>query len=658
MLRALRTLLLVVATSCTGGGSAPVAPPDGAPEPEPPTKLTDIPRVTFRWNPDAGDKTVSPELGGPGFTGEGWTTRTDLYALGNPDAPQGGALTTELPDWPATLRTIGKDSASTLNTFVEYRLYMPLLDLDPVTLEFIPALATHWWISEDRQTWRFRIDPEARWNDGTPVTAADVVATWKLRMDPTMLEPSDMLTFGKLHEPVAISKYIVEVKPREENWRNFLYFATALRPMPAHEIGGMSGKDFLDKYQFAYPVSNGPYLVRPEDVDMGNSLTLTRNRQWWADANPYYDGWFNLEQFRFVIVKEPQLAFEKIKKGEVDFYIVPKAQWWAEEIPKLETVKRGLLLPRKFYNDAPIGLSGLALNMKRPPLDDLRIRKALQHLYDRETMIAKLFYDEYVPYSSYHQGGPYESPKNVVYPYDEVRAVELLEEAGWKDLDAEGYRVKDGRRLGFTVTYRSPLTERSLTVFQESCKRAGIKLDLQLLSPATAWKNFQEKQFEINEQSWSGLEFPNPETSWKGELARVPNNNNNVGFENPRVDALCAQYDREYDVQRRVEIVQEIDAILYEEHPYILGWYGPAQRVLFWNRFGMPEWGVGRYHEDSRYDLPLLWWVDPEKEKQLAAAKDDATITMDAGSRENRFWDEWASVHGAVATSAADLKAP
>jgi microcin C transport system substrate-binding protein len=649
---ALRPLVLVgMLAACNGADSSIEPQPAPGPQPAAPPENVDvqIPKATYLVDSAAGDANVSAELGGPGFTGEGWSTRMETFQLGNPEAPQGGQMAMSIPDWPATLRQAGQNWNTSLNYLVGPLLYMSLLDLDPVTLEFVPALATHWQISEDKQTYRFRINPAARWSDGREVTADDVVATHKLKTDETMLDPSSVITYGKLHPPKAVSKYIVEVSVKEESWRNFLYFS-GMSVFPAHEIGQLKGKDYLDKYQFAYTAVTGPYEVNPDDIDMGNALTVTRRKDWWGEANPVWDGWYNIEKFKFVVVKDPQLGFEKMKKGELDYMIVPKAQWWAEDIPALETVRRGLLVPRKFYTEAPIGTSGLALNMQRAPLDDIRIRKALQHLYDRETMIEKLFFNEYEPLTSYFQGEVYRNPNNELIPYDELTAVKLLEEAGWTQLNDKGIRVKDGKELVFTVSYSTQLSERSLTLFQESCTRAGIRIDLQLLSPATAWKNFQDKEYQIHDAGWGGLIFPNPESSWHSRLATEKANNNTTAFADPKVDALLAQYDHEYDVNKRIELIRQVDGILYEQAPYVLGWYNPAQRVLFWNKFGMPEWGSLRYGEQDQ-DLFYLWWVDPDLEKQLEAARTDANLKMDGGRKEIRFWKEWAKKNSAPNTS-------
>ena len=164
-----------------------------------------------------------------------------------------------MPDWPATLRQYGKDWNTSINYMVADLCYESLLMVHPSTLEYTPRLATHWRISEDKSTYTYRINPEARFSDGSEVTAADVVASWKLRVDPKTLDPSGNATYGKLNEPVARSKYIVEVTCNQPNWRNFLYFS-GMTVFPASEVG-IPGDEYLDKYQNAYVACTGPYEV-------------------------------------------------------------------------------------------------------------------------------------------------------------------------------------------------------------------------------------------------------------------------------------------------------------------------------------------------------------------------------------------------------------
>lgn len=599
--------------------------------------VLDIPMVRYEWDPNAGDPSVSAEDGGPGFTGEGWTTNLEYPAVGSSEAVPGGSLKTYLLDWPATLRLQGENWNSTFNFMVANLCQDALIGIHSQTLEFVPNVASHWWISEDKETYRFRINPQAKWHDGSPITAHDVVATWKLLTNPDIRFPSTTYTFNKFHEPVAKSKYIVEVKVKEENWRNFQYFG-GMALFKAEDVT-IPGEEFLKKYNNAYPTLSGPYSVNVDDINVGNSLTISRDHRWWGEGRAENVGLYNLEKYVYEIVKDPNLAFEKAKKGELDLYVVPKARWWAEEIPEIDAVNRGLLVMKKLYTDAPIGVNGLAINVKKPPLDDLRVRQALQHLTNIDLFIEKLFFNEYERLTSYFQGGTYSNPANQPLEYDPVRAVELLEEAGYTELNDELYRMKDGKVLELELSYASALSEPYLTIFQEDCKKAGIRLNLARLDPAARWKAATSKQFQLTSQAWGGLTFPNPETSFHSRLADKPGNNNLSAYANPRVDELCEAYDREYDQQKRVAIIREIDGILFADRPYVLHWYNPAQRFLYWNKFRMPPWGCARTQDTD--DMHFTWWVDPELEKQLEAARKSPTATMEKPEQKNRFWQAW-----------------
>ena len=649
-----------LALGCTGGKQPPGgAQPNGADKapvdasdgsaPATARKLptdVDIPFVEYAWDKDAGDPTVSAEDGGPGFTGEGWETNMRFAALGSPEAVKGGSVVMYTPSWPATLRQCGKGWNTALNYVVADLCYQALLGLHPTTLEFVPALATHWWISEDKSTYRFRINPKARWSDGTEVTSADVVATFKLRTDPTTLEPSAILTYGKLNPPKAVSKYIVEVTAKQPNWRNFLYFASSLSIFPAHEIGSLSGSEYLDKYQFAYTGSTGPYHVKAEDIVLNQSVALTRNAKWWDADNPAWQGIYNFDRVQYNVERNLDAAFEKAKKGDIDYYSVPKAQWWAQDLQpgKVPLVDRGLVVKRKIFTQAPESVQGIAINTTRPPLDDVRVRKALCQLLPRETLIRTLMFNEYLPLTSYYQNSPCENTNNEETKYDEFAAVELLKEAGWTQVDGDVYRTKDGKRLEMTLSYRTKLLERIITPYQEACKRAGIDLKLQLLDGATAWKNLTEREFDLSLTAWGAVEFPNPETQFHSRLAKETSNNNVTAFANERVDELCALYDREYDADKRAEYVREIDGIVFNSYQYVLMWYIPCERLLYTNRFSMPKWGGLRVHD--HYELFYCWWVDPAKDKAFREALANGTSELAVPEIENHFWEAWTAAGG------------
>ncbi|MFV1969178.1 MAG: extracellular solute-binding protein, partial [Pirellulaceae bacterium] len=553
----------------------------------------------------------------------------------------GGTIRYWVGTFPATLRTVGKDSNTVTNSLLGGLCYETLLDRHSDTLEFTPRLASHWQISDDKRTFRYRINPKAHWSDGKPVTADDVVATWDLYMDVTILDPSMQVVFGKFQRPRAVSKYIVEVESKDLNWRNFLYFSTSLPVFAAHEIGGMSGRDFLKEFQFAMPVGSGPYLLRDRDIKKGSSVTLRRRSDYWAWKERFSTGLYNFDAIRLVATAEYNyvLAFEQAKKGQIDFFQVMKAQDWVEEIPKLESVRRGLLQTRRIYNDKPMGTQGIAINIRRPPLDDVRVRKSLCFLQDRAKLIEKLFFNEYRPLDSYYAGSQFANPDNERIRYNPGKAKTLLEEAGWKERDSNGVLVQDGKRLEFEIVYSGKTIERVLTVLQEDCMRAGVKIYLKEINPATMFQSVQgDRKFQLASMAWTGLVDPNPETSWLSSLADKKNNNNITGFKDARVDEIITAYDQMFDLEERVEAIRELDGIVFKQHPYILAWGLDNIRIIYWDKFGHPDWYLGR---TARAEGALTtWWVDKEKEKRLARARKDSSVKLEAGPTVIRYWQE------------------
>src|SRR5688572_18185444 len=209
VMRSLAVGVAILAIGCGGGGasesrqptstgSAPTANNSGA----------SLDKGAYPVFPDAdqgADPAVSAEQGGKGFTGAGWETNTDFDLIGDPRAVKGGAIREYIADFPSSLRMVGPGSNSDANFMIGNCLYETLLMLHPTTLGYIPSLATHWQISEDKMTYRFRINPNARFSNGEPVTADDVVASWVLSTDKTVQDPSRNAQFGKFEKPVAES---------------------------------------------------------------------------------------------------------------------------------------------------------------------------------------------------------------------------------------------------------------------------------------------------------------------------------------------------------------------------------------------------------------------------------------------------------------------
>jgi microcin C transport system substrate-binding protein len=644
-------LFLGSAVACGGGSqqpreatSAPAAAAQSAAN-----VSTDKNSYSVFPDADAGaDPSVPAEQGGKGFAGQGWDTNTDFDLIGDAHALKGGAFREFMLDFPGTLRIAGPESNTTLNTMISSMVYESLLNVHPTTLDYVPALATHWQISPDKMTYRFRLNPNARWSDGERVVADDVVATWSFMVDKGLQAPMEQITFEKFEKPVAESTYIVSVKSKVMNWRNFLYFS-GMPILPSHVLKTVDGARYLKDYNFKLLPGTGPYTVADADVVKGKSVSVRRRPSgYWAENQRRNVGLNNFDEIREIVVRDQKLAFEMFKKGDLDDYFVNVSREWVEEL-NFDRVQRGLIQKRKIFNDEPKGVSGLAFNTRKEPFSDIRVRKALSLLENRQELIDKLFFKEYVPLNSYYPGGIYENKHNPTNLYDQQAALQLLADAGWKDRDSQGRLVKNGQPLAVEVLYGDKGQETWMTVYQEELRKVGIGMNLRLVTPETLFKLVMDRNFDVVNMAWGGLLFPNPETSFASSLADVPNNNNITGFKDKRADELMAQYDKEFDQKRRAEIIQEIDGILANSYQYVLGWDAPFERIAYWNRFGQPPGYLSRIG-DYR-DIPSMWWFDPQKDAELRRAMAESSVKLPVGETEVRYWQQYAaSGKGAAAT--------
>jgi len=594
----------------------------------------------------AKDMTTSAENGGYGFEklaeDLGYITYEmqpeEQIFFGDPRAKKGGMFRHITTRFPATMRTEGQNANYVENSTISGLCYEGLVTTHPLTLEFIPSLASHWKVSEDKLKFWFRINPDARWSDGHEVVAEDVVATWDLHMDETILSPSDQLVYGKFERPVVESKYIVSVVCKELSWRNLLYFG-GMALLPAHYLNQIDGSEYLKEYQFKMLPSTGSYIIHEEDIISQESFTLTRRTDYWAKDDPMNKYLANFDKIKFIVVKDNQpLMYEKFKKGEGDFYTVSKARVWVEET-NYESIQKGWIQKRKVYSEKPAGTSGYAFNMRKWPFNDKRVRMAFTYLYNREKMNKEMYYSEYSMMNSMYSGSVYENPNNEKVVYSPDKAVKLLEEAGFKNRNDEGWLVNaDGRILRFEIAIMKG-SDYMVTPVQQMMKDYGIDMQIKYIDGTANWKNLMERNFTIYMQNWSGLVFPNPETSLHSSLADQDNNNNIGGFKNERVDVLLAEYDKTFSQARRVEIIREIDGIYSDIHPAAWGIARNYQRILYWDKFGYPEYMVTRFTGDYRTAF-THWWIEPEKEKALKEAMANNT-NLPSGEVDVKFWPKF-----------------
>ncbi len=555
-----------------------------------------------------------------GFSTYIWSEEKDKTYFGDPNAKKGGNLHYIHSLFPRTMRVIGQNSSQVLNSRTILLLcYEGLLSQHPTTLEFIPSLASHWFISDDKMTFKFRINPDARWWDGMPVTAEDVIATWDLRMDETILAPSDQITYGKFERPVAESKYIVSVKAKSVNWRNFLYFST-MGLHPNHILKDLDGTAFLEEYAFSVIPGTGPYKISEENIKNQESYTLERREDYWAKDTPFNRYKYNFDKIKISVVKDNDaLQYEKFKKGEQDIFNVQRSRRWIEETD-FEATQNGWVKKQRIFSEKPAGTSGYYFNMREWPFNDKRIRYAFCYLYDREKMNREMYYNEYGMMNSLYSGSVYENRNNNPFKYNPQEATRLLKEAGYSERNSEGWLVhgETGKVLSFEIVIQKT-SAYMVTPVQQMLKEYGIDMQIKFMDYNTMIKNVNARNFNVCLLAYSGLVYPNPESSLRSTLADQNDNNNVWGFKSDRVDILLDEYDICFDQKRRIEIIQEIDGLFSDEHPIAFSIARNYSRIMWWDKFGYPKWMFSRYVGEY-WDTLYYWWIDEQKEITLKDA--------------------------------------
>jgi len=593
-------------------------------------------------NPDAGaDPAVPPDQGGKGFKGNGWETNADFDLAGDPRAVKGGTLREYQLDFPSTLRIYGPEVTAFNFYWIQNLVYESLLGLHPTTLDYIPALATHWQISADKLTYRFRLDPNARFSNGEPVTANDVVASFKFLMDKGLQERGQIL-FRVFDTPVAESKYIVRVHAKELNWQNLMHFATQVPVFPSSVLNTIDGARYLKEYNFKVIPGSGPYTINDADVVKGKTISIRRRKDYWAEHQRRNVGANNFDEFRETTVRDQNLVLQMFKRGDLDYYYVNISREWIQEFD-FDKVQRGMIQKRKIFNAKPSSIQGMAINTRKAPFDDVRVRQAFNLLLNRRQLIQQLFFNEYVPLNSYFANSVYENKNNPKNEYDPQKALALLAEAGWNSRDAQGRLTKNGQPLTVEVLYYGQGAERWMTVYQNDLKKVGITLNLRLVSFETQVSLMYERKFDLVDTIWAVPAFPDPDSEYRSTLADQANSNNVTGFKDPRVDALLDQYNREFDLKKRIALIQEVDGILTNSYQYILEWDMPFTRLAYSYRLSQPEGYFTRIGD--YFDILGLWWIDPMKDQELNRAMADPSVKLPVGETDVRYWPEYDRTH-------------
>ncbi len=494
-------------------------------------------------------------------------------------------------------------------------MYETLLGTDSDTLDFVPGLARRWAVSDDGREFVFVIDENARWSDGRPVTAADVKWTFDTILDPACDSGPWKVMLGVFESPEILDGRTVKFRKRGDSpkdWRDLLTVGT-FYVMPKHAF---EGQDFNKIDLVGAPVG-GPYRLARVAEQIETEFRRVEN--WWRRDMPSCRHVCNFDR---IVVKyhiDNENAFEALKKGSIDVYPVYTARIMRSETTG-EKFEKNWILKRRIVNHKPMGFQGFAMNMRRWPFDDRRVRLAMAKLIDRETMNRTMMFNEYFLQRSFF-GDLYDAEHpcpNPLYLYDFDGAKKLLEEAGFKRNEETGKLEKDGRQFKFTFLSRSPTEAKFLSLFYDSLRRLGIDMDIQTKDFAAWMRDMDDFNYDMTWQSWGASVFKTPEIMWRSDEADRKGSNNSTGFKSAEVDRLIAEEKNTTTMKERTDYYRRMDAIIADAIPYAFLWNVAETRLLYWNKFGMPDPVLARYADEEC--IFTYWWYDEDKAAELADA--------------------------------------
>ena len=493
-------------------------------------------------------------------------------------------------------------------------MYETLLGMDPLTSDFTPGLALRWRISDDHMSFTFELDPAAKWSDGKPVTAEDVRWTWEKVMDPASDTGSTKLSLGVFDMPEVLDERTVRFHAKEAHWRNLIAVGLYLTILPKHAF---ENRDF-NTINFDFPVVSGPYRLGAFRENV--SVTLERRPDWWGWGRKSNQGICNFQTLTYRFFTEQDNAFEALKKGDIDAYAVYTARLWANET-KGGRFDKNHIVKQRITNHQPVGFQGFAMNMRRQPFDDPRVRRSLAMLLDRETLNSTFMYDAYFLHASYYEDlytGDFAKDKPALIPFDPAAALKLLNEAGWKRNTRTGNLEKDGKPFIINFLTRDTNADRFLAFYSAELKKHGIELKIDRKDFASWMRDMQAFNFDMTWSSYGAGHFRDPEYMWSSAEATRPSGSNVTGFSDPAVDAFIEKQKTIFDIAERNAILREIDATLTAQVPYILLWNINSTRLLYWDKFGRPPTVLGKFGNESA--IPYLWWFDEDLAAELTDA--------------------------------------
>ncbi|MEO8377532.1 MAG: extracellular solute-binding protein, partial [Candidatus Sumerlaeota bacterium] len=485
-----------------------------------------------------------------------WETDNEEPLIGSEKAVRGGIFNDILGAYPLTFRIYGPNSNDAFaNWSREYSADFGLVDRHPTTDKFIPMLATHWSVQDDHKTIYFKLDPDARWSDGEPITADDYVFAAEFRRSPLIVDPFQNAYMENYFESVEkIDDYTLKIVGKKESWRPLYDYNFS--PIPKHAT--KLDANWPERENYAPPVVPGPYVL--SSFKQGERIEFTRIPNWWGDNKRYFTGMFNPDKINLRVIESPDLQFDLFKKHELDILNVSRARQWETEMD-FDAISNGYVHRKRIFTDAPQGLSGIIFNLQNPMFANKDFRKGLQYLFNFEELNKNLMFNSYYRQYSMFTGTEFENHSLKGYPFDPKKAREYLAKAGYDKRGSDGILENaKGEKARFTLLYNSKSLESHLTVVKNAYRKGGVDITLQLLEGGASFNKLLERAYDASLLSMTADVYPDPHQYFSSEFKTKKQNNNFWGFGDPEVDKLIDVYRFDMDASKRMDAMAQLDA--------------------------------------------------------------------------------------------------
>ena len=568
------------------------------------------------------------------------------FAYVNPDAPKGGTLAISIN---ATGGNQNFETFDTLNIYVlkgdgaagmalTFDSLMSGTADEPTAVYGLVARAVR--VSADKLTYRFLLRKEARFNDGSRLTAADVA--FSLNILKEQGHPNYSLLLDKMDSATAEAEDIVAVKFAADRSRDLHLIIAG---MPIFSAAYWKSRDFQASTLEA-PLGSGAYKVAR--FNQGRNIEFERVADYWAKDLPVNVGQNNFDRIRYEYFRERQIGFEGFKSGIINYVEENYSKLWhtAYDFP---AVREGRIKKEEVPNGAATTAQGWYFNTRRPLFKDPRIREAICLAFDFEWTNKNIMYGSYKRTTSYFENSPMKAvgapgPEELALlePWrgkvaDEVfgepwlppvsdgsgsdramlrRADDMLRAAGCKR-DGGRLLLPDGKPFNIEFLDASPVFQPHLEPFQANLKRLGINATSRIVDAAQYKRRTNEFDYDIVSVNHGGTSTPGDELRvfYGSGTANIPGSYNLAGVADPAIDDMLARIAVAKTRAELTNAAKVLDRLMRAGRYWVPMWYRNIAWLAHWDAFERPattpKFATG---------APGTWWWNGEKAKKNGIA--------------------------------------